>query len=289
MKVAVARLFQDHRRDFESNRYVYAVISRRSHGLSIGINLNPDKACNFDCVYCQVDRRTPPVVRRVDLPRLRQELEAMLELAASGAIFQHPRFCSTPAAFRRWNDIAFSGDGEPTAAREFLEAVQLVCELKQAHGLNGIKILVLTNATLLHRPRVQQALRLLDAHQGEVWAKLDAGTPAYYHLIERTQVPFERVLANLKLTAQQRPIVIQSLFLRWQGEAPADAEIHAYCDRLNEIVESGGQIRLVQVYTVARTPAEPQASPLSDAEVDRLAELVRQRTGLTVEAYYADH
>jgi len=289
MKVAVPRLFQDHRRDFEGNRYVYAVISRRSHGLSIGINLNPDKACNFDCVYCQVDRRTPSAVRQVDLPRLRKELEAMLELAASGAIFQHPRFSGTPAALRRWNDIAFSGDGEPTAAKEFLEAVQLVCELKKAHGLGDIKILVLTNATLLHRPPVQQALRLLDAHQGEIWAKLDAGTAAYYHLIERTQVPFERVLANLKLTAQHWPIVIQSLFLRWHGEAPSDREIEAYCERLNEIVESGGQIRLVQVYTVARTPAERQALPLSDAEVDRLAELVRQRTGLTVEAYYADH
>ncbi len=50
---------RDHRRTFRENLYVYAVVSRRSKGISIGINLNPDKICNFDCIYCQVDRKTP--------------------------------------------------------------------------------------------------------------------------------------------------------------------------------------------------------------------------------------
>jgi len=284
---SLAALIRDHRRSFEANRYVYAVISRRSRGLSIGINLNPDKACNFDCVYCQVDRRTPPVVREVDLVRLREELEGIIPLAKSGAIFELERFRQTPASLRRWNDIAFSGDGEPTAAREFLEAVRLVAELKRQHQLEGIKLLLLTNATLLDRPQVQQALAVLDAHEGEIWAKLDAGTEAYYREIERTSVPFRRVLENLKLAAQQRPIVIQSLFLRWHGEPPSASEIEAYCQRLREIVEAGGKIRLVQVYSVAREPAEAAASPLSDKELDTLAEVIRQQTGLAVEAYYA--
>ncbi|MCS7166972.1 MAG: radical SAM protein [Gemmatales bacterium] len=282
---SLPEVFRDHRRSFEDNRYVYAVISRRSKGLSLGINLNPDKACNFDCVYCQVDRRTPPQIREVDLGRLRHELEAMIPLAQSGAIFDWPRFRLTPAPLRRWNDIAFSGDGEPTAAREFLEAVRLVVELKQKYRLGGIKILLLTNATLLHRPQVQQALQLLDDNEGEIWAKLDAGTEAYYREIERTTVPWTRVLENLRHAAQQRPIVIQSLFLRWRGAPPDGHEIEAYCQRLREIVQAGGQIRLVQVYTVARPPAEAEALPLTDAELNALAETVRQRTGLVVETY----
>ena len=69
-------IVRDHRRTFEENLYVYAVVSRRSKGVSIGLNLNPDKVCNFDCVYCQVDRTTPPVVRQVDVPRLLAELGA---------------------------------------------------------------------------------------------------------------------------------------------------------------------------------------------------------------------
>jgi len=44
---------RDHRRELDENRYVYAVLSRRSGGVSIGINLNPDKVCNFDCIYCR--------------------------------------------------------------------------------------------------------------------------------------------------------------------------------------------------------------------------------------------
>ncbi|GBD36366.1 hypothetical protein HRbin36_01489 [bacterium HR36] len=286
---SLADLFRDHRRSFEANRYVYAVISRRSKGLSVGINLNPDKACNFDCVYCQVDRRTPLAVREVDLMQLRKELEAIIPLAKSGAIFTLERFRHTPPNLRHWNDIAFSGDGEPTAAPEFLDAVRLVVDLKRQHQLVGVKIVVLTNATLLHRPQVQRALALLDQNEGEIWAKLDAGTEAYYHQIERTRVPFQRVLDNLKLAARARPIVIQSLFLRWHGQPPSQQEIDAYCQRLCEIVEAGGRIQLVQVYTVAREPAEAAACPLEDTELDALADTVRRRTGLPVEAYYAGH
>ena len=51
-------LHSDHARLFEHNRFVYPVLSRRSGGISIGVNLNPDKICNFDCIYCQVDRRS---------------------------------------------------------------------------------------------------------------------------------------------------------------------------------------------------------------------------------------
>src|SRR5215813_8926342 len=79
---------RDHRRTFEDNLYVYAVVSRRSKGVSIGINLNPDKICNFDCVYCQVDRKTPPLVRDVEVPRLLEELEDMIELVESGGLFE---------------------------------------------------------------------------------------------------------------------------------------------------------------------------------------------------------
>src|SRR3984893_10331944 len=100
---------RDHRRTFEDNLYVYAVVSRRSKGVSIGLNLNPDKVCNFDCVYCQVDRTTPGGARDVDLSRLGEELDEMLGLVVSGGLFEIDRFRSTPPALRRLNDIAFSG------------------------------------------------------------------------------------------------------------------------------------------------------------------------------------
>ena len=117
-------------------------------------------------------------------------------------------------------------------------------------------------------------------------AKLDAGTEPYYQLVDRTTIPFQRVLDNIAAAAKVRPIVIQSLFMRIAGEPPSEAEQIAFCDRLNEITAFGGQIKLVQIYTVARRPTESYVMPLADAEVDALTALVREKTGLTAEPFY---
>ena len=281
-------LFQLHSRSFDDNRFVYVVVSRRSGGVSIGVNLNPEKYCNFDCVYCQVDRtvRGGPVLRKIDLPQLAAELDEMVELAVSGRLFEGTRFSTTPAEYRRLSDIALSGDGEPTASPVFDEVVQLCADIRRRRGLDQVKIVLITNATLLQRERVRKALEILDANNGEIWGKLDAGTEAYYQAIDRSKVHLAEVLENLVVAARQRPIVIQSLFMRLRDEPPPPAEQAAYCDRLGEIVAGGGQIKLVQIHTIARRPTESFAAPLENAEVDALVELVRKRTGLPVAAYY---
>jgi hypothetical protein len=83
-----------------------------------------------------------------------------------------------------------------------------------------------------------------------------------------------------------RPIVIQSLFMRIGGEPPPPAELEAYCERLKEIVGRGGHVKLVQVHTIARKPAEAWVGALANAEVDALADAIRRRTGLPVAAFY---
>jgi hypothetical protein len=139
---------------------------------------------------------------------------------------------------------------------------------------------------MFHRPHVQRGLAILDGNNGEIWAKLEAGTDAYYHLIERTPIPFLQILDNITSAARLRPIVIQSLFMRVAGEPPSNTELDAFCDRLNEITSAGGQLKLVQVYTVARRPAESYVTPLLDAEVDAIVALVRERTGLNAVEFY---
>lgn len=277
-------LFTSHSRSWRDNRFVYPVISRRSKGLSIGVNLNPDQACNFDCVYCSVDRNTAPTVRSVDLEGVRAELDHLLGLAVSGAIWNEPPFDRTPPELRRLNDVAFSGDGEPTSYSGFGDACRLAADLIRWHNAPA-KIVVITNATLLHRPEVQATLAFLDTVPSQVWAKLDAGTQDYYALIERTKIPLQRVLDNLLLTGRARPIVIQSMFLRYRGEAPSSAEIEAYLGRLRDLIAGGCRISLVQIYTVARSTAEAEATPLSKPEVDDIVAKVRA-LGVAAEAYY---
>jgi wyosine [tRNA(Phe)-imidazoG37] synthetase (radical SAM superfamily) len=233
-----------------------------------------------------VDRKTPPVVRDVDEARLLEELDAMLDLVTSGRLFEHERFRQTPPALRRLNDIAFSGDGEPTTCPRFPEIVRAAADLKRRRGLDDVKLVLITNATMFDRPRVREALAVLDANNGEVWAKLEAGTEAYYRQIDRTTIPFARVLHNVTEAARARPVVIQALFLRLHGNPPPAAELEAFCDRLNEVRRDGGTIQLVQVYTVAREPAESFVDALSAAEVDAIVRLVQDRTGLPAEPFY---
>jgi wyosine [tRNA(Phe)-imidazoG37] synthetase (radical SAM superfamily) len=277
-----------HARLYRDNLYVYPVLSRRSHGLSVGINLNPDKVCNFDCIYCQVDRTTPPVTRDVDEARLHEELRAALRGARDGTLFERPEFQALPAEQRVLRDIAFAGDGEPPSCPNFPGVVREVIRIKREEGYAALPIHLLTNATLLDRPRVQEAMRLIDEDGGALWLKLDAGTEEYYRLVERTTIPFAKVLQNLLDAARVRPVVIQSLFMKVRGEAPPAAEIDAWCERLADIVAGGGTIRLVQVYTVARPPAESYVAPLEDAEVDAIAAAARRRLpGVAVESYYS--
>ena len=280
----MSNLFAHHPRSWLENRYVYAVVSRRSRGLSIGVDLNPDKVCNFDCVYCCVDRRTPPRVREVDLGVLKAELEHMLQLAATGEIYRGEPFDQTPTDMRRLNDVAFSGSGEPTAYAKFDDACRIAADLLAVHKLQDVKIVLITNATLLHRPVVKAALDLLDRHNGEVWAKLDAGTEEYYRLVERTKVRLSRVMENLAEAGRVRPIVIQSLFMRIRGTPPTAAEIDAYVQRLSELVERGCRIKLVQVYTTARRTAEEYVAALDEGAMETIAQRVRG-LGLLAEVF----
>lgn len=280
------QLHTQHQRSFATSRFVYPVLSRRSGGISVGVNLNPDKVCNFDCIYCQVDRTTQSETRFVETDQLLAELDQTLALVASGEIYETEKFATTPESLRRLNDIAFSGDGEPTTYKNFDELIAACAELKDRHGLDEVKMVLITNASMFHRPHVQRGLEILDAHNGEIWAKLEAGTPEYFKLIDRTPIPFQQILDNIAAAARRRPLVIQALFMQVDGAPPSNEELAAFCDRLNEITVAGGRLKLVQVYTVARQPAESYVAPLADADVDSIVNLVRQSTGLTTQAFY---
>ncbi len=271
--------FKDHRRELDQNRYVYAVVSRRARGLSIGVNLNTDKLCNFDCPYCQVDRRTPGGPSEIDVERLVVELLALLERAAAGQLWGEPPFDTVAPGLQRVADVAFSGDGEPTTPPEFpavAEAVRGILDRRAPR----IPLRLITNATMFDRPRVRAALRFFD----ELWCKLDAGSEDYFQLVDGTRLPFGKVLANLTGVARERPIVIQSLFMSYDGAPPSGDELDAYADRLAEIAEAGGRIELVQVYTVARQPSDPRCEALPQETLDAIAARVRG-LGLAAEVF----
>jgi wyosine [tRNA(Phe)-imidazoG37] synthetase (radical SAM superfamily) len=281
---------RQHARRFEDFKFVYPVLSRRSHGISIGLNVNPDKICNFDCIYCQVDRSVPSSVMEFDLAAAETELREMLDIVKSGELATYSPFDSVPAQLLRLKDIALSGDAEPTTLPNFSETVSMIVGVKPP----GVEIVLITDAGGLDRADVKRGLEIMDANNGEVWAKLDAGTEEYFKLINRTKIPFARILRNITMTAKIRPIVIQSLFLKVHGAGPSADEITAYIRRLRDIVDAGGRIKLLQVYTVARkamtivdgVPAWQLVSTLTNAEVDAIAERVRKEAGVESQSFY---
>ena len=284
-----AEVIADHRRQWRHCRYVYPVVSRRARGLSIGVNINPDKQCTFGCLYCQIDRTRGRGLSEVHLAILHDELHLAIEEASNGRIWNEPRFARTPQHLRRINDIAFSGDGEPTCMQEFDQAVQTAADARRHCKCKDVKLVVITNATRLASPQFQRALPILDANGGEIWAKLDAGTEDYFQCVNRPVggITLDKIVGDITDVARDRPVVIQTLMFRIDGAGPTPEEVDAYCLRLKQILDAGGKIGLVQLHTVARKPSEKCVAPLPNEQLDALTETVRKALpALTVETFY---
>ncbi|MFA5263129.1 MAG: radical SAM protein, partial [Opitutaceae bacterium] len=248
-------------------------------GVSIGINLRSDKVCNFNCVYCEVDRHHSQS-RIVDIQRLEDEVRALIEYTRSGELFLSEPFARAPQALRQLKCITFSGDGEPTASPVFLEAATLAVRLRDEMAARDTRVVLITNSACLDRPGVRSGLHTLAQGAHEIWAKLDAGTEAHYQAVNRSQVPFVQILGNLELAARVTPLFVQTLFLRLHGMGPSQAEIMAYCDRLETILAHGGRVLGLQLCTVARPPAEPWATALADDELLAIATQIKTRIAL---------
>src|SRR5258708_31920118 len=73
-------------REFLHNRFVYVVVSPRARGLSVGVNMNPDKQCQFNCLYCEVDRTISPGGPQLDVGLMAGELKKTLDYVRGGRL-----------------------------------------------------------------------------------------------------------------------------------------------------------------------------------------------------------
>jgi wyosine [tRNA(Phe)-imidazoG37] synthetase (radical SAM superfamily) len=273
-----------HPRDFLDNRFVYTVVSARARGLSIGINMNPDKWCNFDCPYCEVRRIETSRELRLDVDIMAAELKSTLAFVHGGCLRERPWYRSLPDEMLHLRHVTLSGDGEPTFAPNFVEAVQAAIHVRAMAGFPFFKLVLITNATGLDQPQVLQGLE--DFHRSdEIWAKLDAGTQVYLKKVNKTDVPLEKILSNILLLAKQRPVIIQSLFPSINGQEPSTEEIQEYALRLTELKAQGAQIPLVQIYSATRPAPDSICGHLPLKTLSRIAQTVRQVAGLKAEVF----
>ena len=251
----------DHSRDSAGLRYVYPVISRRAGGVSVGINLNTNNACNWRCIYCQVPdlaRGGPPPV---DMMLLEQELRGFLHELLHGD-FMRTR---VPEGVRRINDIALSGNGEPTSAEGFAAVIALVCRLQQELQLPpDIKLVLITNGSLLQRDNVQRGLRRMAQHNGEVWFKLDRASAAGMLQVNDTHTTLDKVRANLAAAIECCPNTwLQTCWFALDGQAPGKQDEDDYVNFLAALLRDGIRPQGVLLYTLARPSLQPEAPRLA--------------------------
>jgi len=270
--------------DSLENRFVYIVISPRARGLSVGVNMNPDKRCNFDCAYCEVNRSEPPGEPQLAVPLMITELALTLQLVRSGALRDRLGYRSAPPPLLELRHVALSGDGEPTLCPNFVEAVESVVHLRACGRFPFFKLVLITNASGLDRPEVAEGLNLFTTRD-EIWAKLEAGTQEYMDRVNRPDCPLEKILGNILALARRRPVIIQSLFPSINGEGPPASEIEAYVQRLRDLKEAGAQIPLVQIYSATRHTSHAESGHLPLRTLSHIARRVREVTGLNAEAF----
>jgi wyosine [tRNA(Phe)-imidazoG37] synthetase (radical SAM superfamily) len=271
-------------REFQSNRHVYTVISARAGGLSVGVNMNPDQHCNFDCPYCEVKRAPGAKGAILDVEQMGVELAETLRAVQSGELARLPCYRNVPGSLLRLRQVALSGDGEPSLCPRFLDAVRTVMHVRARSGLPFFKVVLITNASGLDLAEVQVGLACFNRHD-EIWAKLDAGTQEWMSRVNRTDVSLDRILSNILFTARQRPVVIQSLFALLDGLEPPESEIEQYVLRLRDLRMAGAQISQVQIYSATRPTPHTECSHLPLRRLSAIARKVREVAGLKADVF----
>jgi len=252
---------ENHRRR-EKGVLVYPVYSRRSGGLSVGLNLFPgQKQCPFDCPYCEVFPFSTNAVFSLE------QMEADLRAAIAAALEQN-----VPV-----QDICFSGNGEPSLSPDFPAALKRADSIRR-EMVPAAELVLITNGAGLLQPEIFSLLQ--NAAALNIWLKLDAGTPQWYQKLNRTAIPFEKIIAKIKEFAASAPVTIQTMLCAVDGKGPSEEETQAWetlALELAVIAAAAGGIRKIQMYGKARSaPEDPKTTALPVEYLEERAASLRR-------------
>ena len=250
----------DHNRKTFKGKYIYPVVSRRAGGLSLGINLNTNNACNWQCIYCEV----PDLVRgkpdSINLKELEVELDYWLDQIINQSFLN--QYTQNKTEFK---DIAFSGNGEPTASKQFKDVIKIVIKKINEYKLTKkITIRLITNGSNMSNPNVKEALSLMNNFSREVWFKIDQINEEDVKTINQVNLSKATVKRNLEAALDSSPTVIQTCLFRLNNKLPSKESLDAYIDFLKTYEK---KIKGIHLYSLARLSEQS-----SDYELTRLTE-----------------
>ncbi len=266
----------DHSRELSGVKYIYSVISRRAGGLSIGINLNVNNACNWQCIYCEIPNLTRGSPPPIELDVLENELRLFLHDIIHGDYMER----HVAIEDRHLKDIAFSGNGEPTSAAEFPQVILIVKKILQEFDLlHKIKIRLITNGSLMHEASVLKSIEMLEEINGEVWFKVDAATEETIKTINQVNLKPNQILERLLNTANICPTFVQTCIFMINGKSPDDKDINAYVELINKAKKI---IKGVHLYGLARPSLQPRARDLGRISEQVLKNIAKKLIDLNI-------
>jgi wyosine [tRNA(Phe)-imidazoG37] synthetase (radical SAM superfamily) len=252
---------------FRTLELLYPVISRRSGGLSLGIDLFPDgKRCNFNCPYCEL------------FPFPGEPPFEPAELDRELGEFFHIEYASyLPGTPLR--DLCLSGSGEPTLSPHLGEALASM-RRAQARFAPEAALVLITNSTNLGDEATAALLgRFVDEAGLRIWAKLDGGSEAMYSRMNRSSVPFEKIVSGIRSFSRKHPVVVQTMLCEVDGAGPSARDLSDYGDLLASFLKDGAQVREVHLYTQARPSPEGRTAALPDDFLLKAAAGIADRLG----------
>ena len=266
----------DHSRELSGLKYIYSVVSRRAGGLSIGINLNVNNACNWQCIYCEIPNLTRGSPPPIELDMLENELRFFLHEIIHGDYMEK----NVAIEDRHLKDIAFSGNGEPTSAEEFPQVLLIVKKILQEFDLlHKIKIRLITNGSLMHQESVLKSIEMLEEINGEVWFKVDAATEETIKTVNQVNLKPNQILERLLNTANICPTFVQTCIFMINGKSPNEKDIDAYIELINKAKKN---IKGVHLYGLARPSLQPRAKDLARISEEELQNIAKKLVGLNI-------
>ena len=247
---------------------VYPVYSRRSRGLSVGINLFPQKRiCLFDCPYCEIfdfydEGQNANRGTDFDLDNLKEDLISALARAKKEHI---------PV-----KDICFSGSGEPTLSPHFSEALETAARIRDEF-VPDAELVLITNASGLLQKNIFHLLKEKALEGLRVWLKIDAATEEWFRKMNQPRgIDFQNLQARIRDFAAEAPFISQTMICKVEGSVPSQEEERAWIKLICDLAQKG-KLRSVQIYGKARpSPKDPMAEAADVSILETRARALRE-------------
>jgi wyosine [tRNA(Phe)-imidazoG37] synthetase (radical SAM superfamily) len=261
----------NHDRNIFQGKYIYPVVSRRAGGLSLGINLNTNNACNWQCIYCEVPNLVRGKPEPIDLEALESELDYWLDQIINKSFLS--QYTKSKTEFK---DIAFSGNGEPTASKQFKDVINILIKKINEYELDKkIIIRLITNGSYMANPVIQQSLSLINNFNREIWFKIDRMNKDDIQAVNQVNLSLATIKKNLEAALKNSPTVIQTCLFRLNDKLPSLESLDAYTNFLKPYEKKIKGIHLYSLARLSEQPSQKELTRLTKSELEVIASKIK--------------